>query len=219
MNIAFYISGRSGRLSKYLAQASEDMINKIVLVFSDDLIESELREQLDSYSIRFHEIKYSELSGINNREKNLELSNKMLAAFLDNSIDYCISFGSHILSGELLSKYKNKIINFHPAILPMFPGINAIDQAKKYGNVLLIGNTAHFIDKGVDTGPIIMQSVTTMHSFLYENDYDIVLDQQIPMLNRILLAINNNDIQVIDDRVHINNADYSITHIYPDYND
>lgn len=47
----------------------------------------------------------------------------------------------------------------------MFPGIKAIDQASDYGNVLLVGNTAHFIDSGVDTGPIIMQSVIPIMNF------------------------------------------------------
>lgn len=217
MNIAFYISGKSGRLSKYLAQISEDDIKDIKLIFSDSILDNSLKTILNNYNISTVEIDYGNISGNTNKEKNLSLSNQMLSAFHNYSIDYCISFGSHILSGELLEDYTNRIINFHPAILPMFPGMNAIDKAKEFGNTLLIGNTAHFVDKGVDTGPIIMQSVTTMQAFLVDGDYDIVLDQQIPMLNKILKALKNKDIEVIGNRVIIKNADYLINHFYPEY--
>lgn len=217
MNIAFYISGKSGRLSKYLNQISEESVKDIKLVFSDYMLEEPLKTVVSSNNISIIEKDYDSIPGNTNREKNLQLSNQMLSAFRDYSIDYCISFGTHILSGELIENYENKIINFHPAILPMFPGMYAMDKAKEFGNVLLVGNTAHFIDKGVDTGPIIMQSVTTMQAFLVDNDYNVVLDQQIPMLNRILKALKKGDLEVIDNRVSIKNADYSINHFYPEY--
>jgi phosphoribosylglycinamide formyltransferase-1 len=61
-----------------------------------------------------------------------------------------------LLSDEFLSRFPNRIINVHPALLPAFPGIHAIEQALRYG-VKVFGVTVHFVDGGVDTGPVILQ--------------------------------------------------------------
>ena len=62
-----------------------------------------------------------------------------------------------ILSPFFVNIYKNRIINIHPSLLPSFPGIHSQQQALDYG-VKITGCTAHFIDEGIDTGPIIMQA-------------------------------------------------------------
>ncbi len=62
-----------------------------------------------------------------------------------------------ILSPVFVSAFRNRIINIHPALLPSFPGVHAQQQAFEYG-VKISGCTAHFIDEGTDTGPIIMQA-------------------------------------------------------------
>lgn len=63
-----------------------------------------------------------------------------------------------ILSPLFVRAYKNRIMNLHPALLPSFPGIHSARQALEYG-VKFTGCTVHFVDEGVDTGPIILQSV------------------------------------------------------------
>ncbi len=63
-----------------------------------------------------------------------------------------------ILSGEFVSGWKNSIINIHPALLPSFTGLDAQGQALDYG-VKVAGCTVHFVDEGMDTGPIILQKV------------------------------------------------------------
>jgi phosphoribosylglycinamide formyltransferase-1 len=61
-----------------------------------------------------------------------------------------------LLSEEFLSLFPGRIINVHPALLPAFPGLRAIEQALDYG-VKVFGVTVHFVDQGVDTGPVILQ--------------------------------------------------------------
>jgi phosphoribosylglycinamide formyltransferase 1 len=61
-----------------------------------------------------------------------------------------------LLSGEFLERFRGRVINVHPALLPAFPGLRAVEQALEYG-VKVFGVTVHFVDEGVDTGPVILQ--------------------------------------------------------------
>ena len=61
-----------------------------------------------------------------------------------------------LLSADFLARFPNRVINVHPALLPAFPGIHAVEQAVRYG-VKVFGVTVHFVDGGVDTGPVILQ--------------------------------------------------------------
>ena len=62
-----------------------------------------------------------------------------------------------ILTPLFINKYKNKILNIHPSLLPAFPGAHAHKDAITYG-AKISGCTVHFVDEGVDSGPIIMQA-------------------------------------------------------------
>jgi phosphoribosylglycinamide formyltransferase 1 len=61
-----------------------------------------------------------------------------------------------LLSPSFISRFENRIVNVHPALLPAFPGLDAVGQALDHG-VRVTGVTVHFVDDGVDTGPIILQ--------------------------------------------------------------
>jgi phosphoribosylglycinamide formyltransferase-1 len=61
-----------------------------------------------------------------------------------------------LLSPEFLERFRGRVINVHPALLPAFPGLRAVEQALDYG-VKTFGVTVHFVDEGVDTGPVILQ--------------------------------------------------------------
>jgi phosphoribosylglycinamide formyltransferase 1 len=61
-----------------------------------------------------------------------------------------------LLSPEFVARFSNRAINVHPALLPSFPGIDAVQQAIDHGSKIT-GVTVHFVDEGVDSGPIIMQ--------------------------------------------------------------
>jgi phosphoribosylglycinamide formyltransferase-1 len=61
-----------------------------------------------------------------------------------------------ILDASFVGRFRDRIINVHPSLLPAFPGVRAIEQALDHG-VKVSGVTVHFVDEGVDTGPIIFQ--------------------------------------------------------------
>ena len=71
-------------------------------------------------------------------------------------------------------KYKNKILNIHPALLPAFPGLDAQKQAIEFGSKFS-GCTVHFVDEGVDTGPIIIQEIVKINN----NDTEKSLSKKI----------------------------------------
>src|SRR5213076_3058598 len=62
----------------------------------------------------------------------------------------------HLLSPSFIARFRSRIVNVHPALLPSFPGLDAIGQALEHG-VKITGVTVHFVDEGVDSGPIILQ--------------------------------------------------------------
>ncbi len=70
----------------------------------------------------------------------------------------CLAGFMRIISPQFIKKYKNRIMNIHPALLPAFPGLDVQKKAVDYG-VKHSGCTVHFVDVGVDTGPIIIQAV------------------------------------------------------------
>ena len=61
-----------------------------------------------------------------------------------------------LLSAAFIARFAGRVINVHPALLPSFPGLDAVGQALEHG-VRITGVTVHFVDEGVDSGPIILQ--------------------------------------------------------------
>ena len=86
----------------------------------------------------------------------------------------CLAGFMRIISPEFVRKYKNRIINIHPALLPSFPGLDAQKQAVNYG-AKYSGCTVHFVDSGVDTGPIILQEIVKVK----DDDTEETLAQRI----------------------------------------
>ena len=153
MNIGFYVSGRATRLLHILQRNDSEINNSIKLVVSDE--ENAILEgKLDNSNINY--CCYSKED------------------YKDNI--YLFVFGKKLLKGDILIQYHNKMINFHPSILPLFSGFNAIDRALE-AHMTILGNTAHFIDNSIDNGPIILQNIISTDIF-YKEGYEGVLKYQ-----------------------------------------
>ena len=74
----------------------------------------------------------------------------------------CLAGFMRIISPEFTKKYKNRIINIHPSLLPAFPGLDSQKQALEYGTKVS-GCSVHFVDSGMDTGPIIIQAAVKIN--------------------------------------------------------
>lgn len=89
---------------------------------------------------------------------------EVVTALHEAKVDWIILAGyMRILGPTLLQAYEGSIINIHPSLLPAFPGLDAIGQAFR-SRVRTTGVTVHFVDKGVDTGPIIDQEAVEVLS-------------------------------------------------------
>ena len=86
----------------------------------------------------------------------------------------CLAGFMRIISPEFVKKYKNRIINIHPALLPAFPGLHSQKQAIEYG-AKYSGCSVHFVDTGMDTGPVIIQAVVKVN----EKDTEETLSKKI----------------------------------------
>lgn len=93
-----------------------------------------------------------------------EFEAKIDAALRAHDVELVVLAGfMRILSGDFVSKWQHKIVNIHPALLPSFAGLDAQGQAIRYG-AKVSGCTVHFVDEGMDTGPIILQKVVPVDS-------------------------------------------------------
>lgn len=79
-----------------------------------------------------------------------------------------------VVGRSLIKEFRNKTMNIHPALLPSFPGLHGQKQAVDYG-VKISGCTVHFVDEGVDTGPVIIQDAVPV----YEDDTEATLSERI----------------------------------------
>ncbi|GHC58831.1 phosphoribosylglycinamide formyltransferase [Streptomyces cinnamoneus] len=98
--------------------------------------------------------------------------------------DLVVSAGfMKILGKDFLARFGGRIVNTHPALLPSFPGAHGVRDALAYG-VRVTGCTVHFVDEGVDTGPIIAQGVVEVR----DEDDEAALHERIKEVERALLV-------------------------------
>jgi phosphoribosylglycinamide formyltransferase-1 len=104
-----------------------------------------------------------------------EFDRALLAALDRYQVDLIVLAGfMRLLGPEFLARHGGRVINIHPALLPAFPGVHAQRQAASYG-VKLSGCTVHFVEAGVDSGPVIAQAAVPVR----DDDDDAALAQRI----------------------------------------
>lgn len=135
---------------------------------------------------------------------------KILALMEEENIDLIVLAGYlKILPEALVKKYKNKIINIHPSLIPSFCGMgyygSKVHEAVIKRGVKFTGATVHFVDEGADTGPIIMQTIVKV-----DQDDDAstiakkVLVEEHKILKDSIRLFCLNKLDVKDGRVYIN---------------
>jgi phosphoribosylglycinamide formyltransferase-1 len=93
------------------------------------------------------------------RERDkLAFCNRLLEYLLQHDIEYVFSFYTRLFVGAILDVYQDRIINFHPSLLPAFKGLDGFGEAVRFG-ARFVGSTVHFIDAEMDEGKIIQQTI------------------------------------------------------------
>ena len=149
--IGVVVSGRGSNLQSIIDHIAEGKLNVEIAVVVSDHREAFALERAAKAGIPTAVV---ERKGCKDKA---EFEDKIDAALRDAGAEVVVLAGfMRILTGHFISRWENKIINIHPALLPSFKGVDAQGQAVDYG-VKIAGCTVHFVDEGTDTGPIILQ--------------------------------------------------------------
>ena len=151
-NIAILISGQGTNLQAIINQVKAGKLKCNLAVVVSNKEKAYGLKRAEKAGIPAYFIDHREISRKEHEEKIIRILKKY-------KIDLIVLAGyMRVLTPYFVRKYKGKIINIHPALLPSFAGTDGYGDAWKYG-VKISGCTVHFVDEGVDTGPIILQKV------------------------------------------------------------
>lgn len=170
LKIAVLVSGRGSNL-----QALIDAINSGYI--KDAKIDIILSNKADSYALKRGDDAGIETLFLDPKTfKDKEAYDlEVISILKTRGVELiCLAGFMRIISPAIIHAFKYKIINIHPSLLPSFPGLNAQKQALDHG-VKVSGCTVHFVDEGVDTGPIILQSAVTVNP----DDDEVSLSEKI----------------------------------------
>ena len=145
-------SGNGSNLQAIIDAAEAGRIDGIVAVVISDHQDAYALERARQKGIPAHSLELNSFADKTAFEKEI------VSLLKDHQVDLvCLAGYMRVLSNVVLEAFPQRIINIHPALLPSFPGLHGQKQAWDYG-VKFSGCTVHFVDQGVDTGPIIIQA-------------------------------------------------------------
>ena len=151
INIGVLASGRGTNLQAIIEAVEEGRIEGEISIVVSDNPDAYALKRGKQYNIDTQYIDFKEFKSREDYDK------KVVECLKEKEVELVVLAGyMRILTPHFIKTYKNKIMNIHPALLPSFPGLHAQRQAIGYG-VKVSGCTVHFVDEGMDSGPIILQ--------------------------------------------------------------
>ncbi|MBU1291351.1 phosphoribosylglycinamide formyltransferase [bacterium] len=151
VNIGVLASGRGTNLQAIIEAVEEGRIEGEISIVVSDNPDAYALKRGKQYNIDTQYIDFKEFKSREDYDK------KVVECLKEKEVELVVLAGyMRILTPHFIKTYKNKIMNIHPALLPSFPGLHAQRQAIGYG-VKVSGCTVHFVDEGMDSGPIILQ--------------------------------------------------------------
>jgi len=169
LNLGVLASGRGSNFQAIIDEIEKGGLNAKIQLLIVDNSNAYAIERAKTYGIEYLIIRPKEFSSKDDfylkvaeelKKRNVGLV--VLAGFM------------RIVGKPLIDAFPNRIMNIHPAILPSFPGLHGQRQALEYG-VKISGCTVHFVDEGMDTGPIIIQAAVP----IYHDDTEETLSERI----------------------------------------
>ena len=167
--LAVLVSGRGSNLQAIIDSIDREELDAHLSIVISNTKDAMALKRAEKHGIKTIFIDPSTYLNSKEYDKALVLKLK------EFSIDLiCLAGYMRILGEEVIQTFEKKIINIHPSLLPAFPGLDAQKQAINHG-VKFSGCTVHFVDSGVDSGPIILQTVVP----IYDNDDEKSLSKRI----------------------------------------
>jgi phosphoribosylglycinamide formyltransferase-1 len=167
--LAVLVSGRGSNLQSIIDSIDQEELDAHLSIVISNTKDAMALKRAEKHGIKTIFIDPSTYLNSKEYDKALVLKLK------EFSIDLiCLAGYMRILGEEVIQTFEKKIINIHPSLLPAFPGLNAQKQAINHG-VKFSGCTVHFVDSGVDSGPIILQTVVPV----YDDDDEKSLSKRI----------------------------------------
>ena len=167
--LAVLVSGRGSNLQAIIDSIDREELDAHLSIVISNTKDAMALKRAEKHGIKTIFIDPSTYLNSKEYDKALVLKLK------EFSIDLiCLAGYMLILGEEVIQTFEKKIINIHPSPLPAFPGLDAQKQAINHG-VKFSGCTVHFVDSGVDSGPIILQTVVPV----YDNDDEKSLSKRI----------------------------------------
>ena len=169
LRLAVLASGRGSNLQAILERSKAGKVQADVVVVLSDKENAGALERARQENIPAYWVNPADFSG------KIQFEEGILATIKEFNVDYIILAGfMRVFSPAFIRGAQVPILNIHPSLLPAFQGLHAQRQAVEYG-VRYSGCTVHFLDEGVDTGPIIMQAVVPV----YDGDTEESLAERI----------------------------------------
>jgi phosphoribosylglycinamide formyltransferase-1 len=153
LNIGVLVSGRGSNLQAIMDACAQGRVPARVTVVVSDVEGAPALERARSKGIPAVYVNPGAFAG------KIEYEQAVAGVLRERQVELvCLAGYMRLLGKTVLEAFPGRIINIHPALLPAFPGLHAQKQAIEHG-VRFSGCTVHFVDEGIDTGPIILQAV------------------------------------------------------------
>ena len=189
--LAVLVSGRGSNLQAIIDSIEREELNAHISIVISSTRDATALKRAEKHGIKT--IFIDPTAYLNSKEYDKALIEKLKKFSIDL---ICLAGYMRILGEEVIQTFKEKIINIHPSLLPAFPGLNAQKQAIVHG-VKFSGCTVHFVDSGVDSGPIILQTAVPV----YDNDDEKslskrILEQEHYLYPKAINMIKENQIKI-----------------------
>ena len=174
INLGILISGRGSNMNAILSAIQRRIIKNVrpSIVISNKINAPGLRIAFEKFKVPVKVI-------LSNGLKGWDYDRQIASVLREYGVTprwglVCLAGFMHIVSPEFVKTYNTRIMNIHPSLLPAFPGLHAQKQAIEHG-VKVSGCTVHFVDEGVDSGPIISQKAVPV----FDSDTEEILSLRI----------------------------------------
>jgi phosphoribosylglycinamide formyltransferase-1 len=205
VRIAVLVSGRGSNLQAIVDNIEKGLLScELAVVISD---------QADAYALeraRKHNIPAVPVIATGYKDRREDYDALLVKELRERNVDLiCLAGFMRIITPVLVRAFPNRILNIHPSLLPAFPGLHVQKKALNHG-VKFSGCTVHFVDEGMDTGPIIIQAVVPILDSDTEGSLsERILKQEHKIYSRAIQLFAEGRLKIEGRRVIVSNGGHS----------